>query len=147
MRHWLSRNEWTIVGIAAVLAFVLGVLGMRWQMALHGIQVSWADAAYFSLRLFTVSYDFAGEGVAPYAVGNLPLEVARFLAPVTLPHAVVKGLILAAASHFNLKRVSRWKGHAVVCGGGAHRVFWWLGMATCFRNCLAYASTPVPPPR
>ena len=26
--------------------------------------------------------------------------------------------MLAAASHFNLWRVSRWKGHAVVCGGG-----------------------------
>lgn len=118
MRHWLHRHEWTIVAIIAIIAFVLGALGMRSQLALHGVEASWADAVYFSLRLFTVSYDFPGEGVAPYAVGNWLLEIARFLAPATLTYAVVKAITLAAASHFNLWRVSRWRGHAVVCGGG-----------------------------
>ncbi len=118
MKHWVKQHEWTLVGVVAVLAFVLGVVGMRWQMASHGAAATWADAAYFSLRLFTVSYDFVGEGDAPYAAENWLLEVARFLAPATLTYAVVKGLMLAAADHLNLLRLSRWKGHAVICGAG-----------------------------
>lgn len=118
MKHWLKRHEWTLIGMVAILAFVLGVVGMRWQMATHGTAATWADAVYFSLRLFTVSYDFVGEGDAPYAAENWLLEVARFLAPATLTYAVVKGLMLAAADHLNLLRLSRWKGHAVVCGAG-----------------------------
>ena len=118
MKHWLKRHEWTLVGAVAVLAFVLGVVGMRWQMAAHGTAASWADAAYFSLRLFTISYDFVGEGDAPYAADNWLLQVARFLAPATLTYAVVKGLMHAAAYQFNLWILSRWKGHAVICGAG-----------------------------
>ena len=118
MKDWLKRHEWTLVGAVAVLAFVLGVVGMRWQLATRGVPVTWADAAYFSLRLFTVSYDFVGEGGAPYAADNWLLEVARFLAPAALTYAVVKGLMLAAANQFNLWSLSRWQGHAVICGAG-----------------------------
>jgi len=118
MKHWLKRHEWTLVGAVAVLAFVLGVVGMRWQLAARGVAATWTDAAYFSLRLFTVSYDFTGEGDAPYAADNWLLELARFLAPAALAYAVVKGLMLAATSQFNLWRLSRWKGHAVICGAG-----------------------------
>jgi hypothetical protein len=118
MKDWLKRHEWTLVGAVAVLAFVLGVIGMRWQLATRGVPVTWTDAAYFSLRLFTVSYDFVGEGGAPYAADNWLLEVARFLAPAALTYAVVKGLMLAAANQFNLWSLSRWQGHAVICGAG-----------------------------
>jgi len=118
MTHWLKRHEWTLVGAVAVLAFVLGVIGTRWQLAARGVPVTWTDAAYFSLRLFTVSYDFVGEGGAPYAADNWLLEVARFLAPAALTYAVVKGLMLAAANQFNLWSLSRWQGHAVICGAG-----------------------------
>ena len=118
MKRWLKRHEWTLVGMVAVLAFVLGAVGMRWHMAAHGAVASWADAAYFSLRLFTFEYDLGGEGNAPYAAGNWLLQVARFLAPTTLAYAVVKGLMVAAAYQLNLWSLSRWKGHAVVCGAG-----------------------------
>ena len=118
MKDWLKRHEWTLVGAVAVLAFVLGVVGMRWQLATRGVPVTWTDAAYFSLRLFTVSYDFVGEGGAPYAADNWLLDVARFLAPAALTYAVVKGLMLAAANQFNLWSLSRWQGHAVICGAG-----------------------------
>jgi len=118
MKHWLKRHEWTLVGMVAVVAFVLGAVGMRWQLTAHGAEATWADAAYFGLRLFTFEYDLGGEGDAPYAADNWLLQVARFLAPATLTYAVVKGLMLAAAYQFNLWRLSRWKGHAVICGAG-----------------------------
>ena len=118
MRHWLKRHEWTIVGCMALLAFVMGVLGMRMHTAAHGATATWADAVYFTVRLFSFNYDFPGQGIVPYANTNPVLQVARFLAPATLTYAVVKGIMLAAASWLTLWRISRWKGHAVVCGGG-----------------------------
>ena len=118
MKHWLKRHEWTLVGAVAVFAFVIGAVGMRLQLAAQGAEATWADAAYFSLRLFTFEYDLGGEGNAPYAASNWLLQVARFLAPTTLTYAVVMGLLVAAAYQFNLWRLSRWRGHAVVCGAG-----------------------------
>lgn len=118
VKRWFKRHEWTLVGAVAVFAFVLGVVGMRAQMAAHGAAVTFADAAYFSLRLFTFEYDLSGEGNVPYSADNWLLQVARFLAPATLTYALVKGVMLAAAYHFNVWRLSRWEGHAVVCGAG-----------------------------
>lgn len=115
---WIRRIEWTAVGVLAGVAFALGVLGMRWHMSTRGAEASWADAIYFSLRLFTFEFDLSGDGAAPYGADNWLLQVARFLAPATLTFAVVKGLMLAAASQFNLWAIARWKGHAVVCGAG-----------------------------
>jgi hypothetical protein len=115
---WIRRIEWTAVGVLAGVAFALGVLGMRWHMSTHGAEASWADAIYFSIRLFTFEFDFSGDGGAPYDADNWLLQIARFLAPATLAFAVIKGLMLAAASQFNLWAIARWTGHAVVCGGG-----------------------------
>lgn len=115
---WMRRIEWTTVGVLAGVAFALGVLGMRWHMSTHGAEASWADAIYFSLRLFTFEFDLSGDGPAPYDADNWLLQVARFLAPATLTFAVIKGVMLAAASQFNLWAIARWKGHAVVCGAG-----------------------------
>ncbi len=62
MNGWLKRQEWTLIGVVTVLAFVPGVDGMRLQLAAQVAEATWADAVYFSLRLFTFEYDFGGEG-------------------------------------------------------------------------------------
>ena len=115
---WIRRIEWTAVGILAGVAFALGFIGMRWHMSAHGAEASLADAVYFSLRLFTFDFDLSGDGAAPYGADNWLLQIARFLAPATLAFAVVKGLMLAAASQFNLWAIARWRQHSVVCGAG-----------------------------
>jgi hypothetical protein len=112
---WLKRNEWTLVGFAAVLAFVLGVVGMRMQS--QGA-ASFLDVVYFSLRLFAFEYDLGQGGADPYRESNWILQVARFLAPATVAIAVIKGAMLIAAQQLNLWRIARWRGHAVVCGAG-----------------------------
>jgi hypothetical protein len=112
---WLKRNEWTLVGIAAILAFTLGVVGMLIQS--KGA-ASPFDAIYFSLRLFAFEYDLGQGGADPYRESNLILQVARFLAPATVAIAVIKGAMLIAAQQLNLWRIARWRGHAVVCGAG-----------------------------
>jgi len=104
----------------AAIAFALGIAGLYRQQEGSSEQWSWLDAIYFSIRLFTFEFDLGGDNADPYLIGtgNWPLQLARFLAPATLTFAVVKGLMLAAASQFNLWAISRWKGHAVICGAG-----------------------------
>ncbi len=120
---WFQRYEWTILGCLAAVAFSLGVLGILECTAGQSVDSwtsvdAWIDAIYFSVRLFKFDYDLSGEGSDPYFSGNWMLQVARILAPLTLAFAVVKGVMMAAAQWFNLWAISRWTGHAVVCGAG-----------------------------
>jgi hypothetical protein len=118
--EWLRKHEWTIVGCLASVAFVLGFVGLWRHQIEYQEPWSWPDAIYFVFRLFTFEVDLSNTKADPYDFdpGNWPLQIARFLAPATLAFAVVKGVMLALASNYNLWRISRWKGHAVVCGAG-----------------------------
>lgn len=117
---WVRRHEWTIVGCLAGVAFVLGFVGLWLHQLGQGEPWSWPDAIYFVIRLFTFEVDVDNTTADPYVFDpeNWPLQVARFLAPATLAFAVVKGVMLVLASNYNLWRISRWRGHAVVCGAG-----------------------------
>jgi len=117
MPAWFKRNEWKLVLAAAALAFFLGTLGIHQQQLATGRVISWGDALYFSLRLFTFSYDLPGEG-APYSVLSPLLRVARFLAPAVVFYAAIKGLLLAVSQQVHVWRLRRWRGHCVVCGAG-----------------------------
>ena len=115
--NWLKRNEWNLVLAVAMLAFGCGVLGLQQSLAAAGKSTTLLDLVYFSIRLFLFNYDLQGEGV-PYAPAPPLLQAARFLAPATVTYAAVKGFMLAAAYQANVWRLSRWHGHAVVCGAG-----------------------------
>lgn len=116
---WAKRHEWLIVGLLAILAFVLGVVGVKALPPVENeMPATWQDAVYFSIRLFKLDYDLQGKGVDPYAADSWMLQVARVLAPLTVAFALVKGLMLATAQWLNLWAISWWKGHAVVCGAG-----------------------------
>jgi len=120
---WLKRHEWTILGCLAAIAFVLGVSGVLWCASSEAPGQplafdTWIDAIYFSVRLFKFDYDLSGDPRDVYLSSNWMLQVARILAPLTLAFAVVKGVMMAAAQWFNLWAISRWTGHAVVCGAG-----------------------------
>ena len=117
MIPWLKRNEWKLIFAIAALSFVLGALGIHQQQLAVGKPLTWGDAVYFSLRLFTFSYDQQGEGT-PYATVSPLLEVARFLAPAAVFSAALKGFVFGVSRQLNVWRLRRWRGHALVCGAG-----------------------------
>ena len=54
-RHsWLARHEWSIVGLMALLSFLLGCYGYFQTMTFEseGGRHSWWDPIYASLQLF-----------------------------------------------------------------------------------------------
>jgi len=117
MTAWFKRNEWNFILLSSALAFVLGSQGVHQQQLAAGKMITWADAVYFSLRLFTFSYDLPGEGT-PYAASSPLLQVARFLAPAAVFYAAFKGFLFAVSQQVNVWRLRRWRGHSVVCGAG-----------------------------
>ena len=118
MKELLRRNQPLVIACAALLAFLLGAVGMRMHMAALGLPFSWTDAVYFSLRLFQFEYDFSGKDGFPYAADNVFLNIARFLAPATLTVVIVKTVMQFLARQKEVFRISRLDGHAVVCGAG-----------------------------
>jgi voltage-gated potassium channel Kch len=110
------RWRWTIVGVCALAAFVLGWVGFiqRSRLAVDG-RSAW-DALYLALQLFTME---SGSITTPVPAA---LGVARFLAPaVTVSAAAVAALVLLRSTLEGL-RPRRWRGHAIVCGLGQRGV-------------------------
>lgn len=118
MKELLRRNQPLVIACVALVAFLLGAVGMRMHMAALGLPFSWTDAIYFSLRLFHFEYDFGGKDGFPYAADNALLDIARFLAPATLTFVIVKTVMQFASRQVEVLRISRLDGHAVVCGAG-----------------------------
>jgi hypothetical protein len=106
----MARRNWLIAAlIAAVVAFVLGMVGLaRMPAGPHGA----FDIAYNSLQLFVLGSDPLGNG-GPY---NAPLEIARFLAPATTAFALVEALRAVWRDEWRRRRLARRNGHAIVCG-------------------------------
>jgi voltage-gated potassium channel Kch len=99
-----------------ILAFTLSVVATftlgYWGFHLHSDKAGKLDLLYLSLQLFSLNSG-AVDGPVP-----IPLEIARWLAPLTL----AGGAITAALSLFG-SNIDRWKarrlhGHHIICGLG-----------------------------
>ena len=73
---------------------------------------TYLDALYCSLQLFTLNSG-AIDGTTPW-----PLEIARWLAPLTLAGGALGAMRLFFGERWNLWRARRMSGHHVICGLG-----------------------------
>ncbi|MGI5238154.1 RyR domain-containing protein [Dactylosporangium sp. CA-139066] len=109
-----SRSGWTILrtlfGVMGVVAFVLGLVGLR---RLDDAAGSWGDTIYYTLQLYVLGSDPLQP---PHGEVSAPLQAARFMAPLfTLATVVETGRLLLAGElrKFRSRTARR---HAVVCG-------------------------------
>src|SRR4051794_4527879 len=70
----VHRQLWLTAATIAVVAFALGWIGYR-RVLPSGFQ--WTDPIYNTVALFVLNFN-----VAPASSLNLPLDCARFLAPM-----------------------------------------------------------------
>ena len=110
-----ARHEWTLVGLLAVLAFLLGCVGYAQIMIFQGEggEHTWWDVVYASLQLFI----FEG----PDATGGWPLhlQLARALAPLIVLYTAAKAVwnqIDERVALYGL--LFRKRRFVVVCGSG-----------------------------
>lgn len=110
--------DWWVIGIIAVLALILGMVGFYQYSSEHGPPSGLLDLLYQSLQLFTLE---SGGLQGPLPV---TLEMARWLAPLTGVYAAIKGVLsLVHRQGVSLLRLKNIRDHAIVCGanqGSAH---------------------------
>jgi voltage-gated potassium channel Kch len=105
-----STHRLKLLGFTLSLLVTI-ILGF-WGFHLHSTEHSILDLLYLSLQLFSLNSG-AVDGLVP-----IPLEIARWLAPLTL----AGGAITASLSLFGAN-LDRWKarrlhGHHIICGLG-----------------------------
>jgi voltage-gated potassium channel Kch len=107
-----APRDWWRLGavLAAVVALVLGVVGLRITFPVWPL----SELVYGALQLFVLEADRLGP--PPY---NGWLEVARFLAPATTAYAVFEALRALLGGELRRRRLARLRGHVVVCGDDA----------------------------
>jgi len=120
-KDFWRRWRWGLVATLAVVAFVLGVIGYGDVRANGGELLSFggsgqglslSDRIYYAVLLFK----FQTVAVPPYSA---PLEVARWLAPLTTAYAgfrVIADIFNDRWARYRASHLLR--GHVVVCGLG-----------------------------
>lgn len=120
--RWLPegyrRRRWLVIGIIAVVALVLGAVGLAQLRLPAGAggrvgPLPAPDLAYYLIGL----YRFSSPPVdPPYPVA---LEVARWIAPLSLVLAGLGAIAAVFTEQFVLVRVALWyRHHWVICGAG-----------------------------
>ena len=112
---FIAQHEWTLVGLLAILAFVLGCFGYAQTMTFttSGGEYTWWDPVYASLQLFIF------EGPDATAGWPLHLQIARALAPMVLLYTAAVAVLRNLENQTRLYRLLfRRRRFVVVCGIG-----------------------------
>ena len=115
MDSLVVRHEWTLVGVLAILTFILGCFGYSQTMVFvdEGGPHTWWDIAYASLQLFIFE--------APDETAGWPifLQIARAMAPVIVLYTAAKAVWNIIEEEVALYRLLfRKRRFVVVCGIG-----------------------------
>ncbi|MDQ4068411.1 MAG: hypothetical protein M3203_02880, partial [Actinomycetota bacterium] len=112
--RWWSEHAGAVIAAAALLAFVLGIVGFA--AFIPGRRFT--DYVYRSLELFVVYVEHTGLEDTTASM-PLTLEVARFLAPAAAAAASIRALLAL----FGQRAARAWaryfvRNHVLVCGLG-----------------------------
>ena len=110
-----DQHEWSVVGLSAVIAFLLGCWGYSEAMVFSrdGGSNTWWDVVYASLQLFIF------EGPDETAGWPLQLQFARALAPLVLLYTAAAAILKRTETQLDLyKLLFRKRRFVVVCGIG-----------------------------
>lgn len=111
---WRQRKArliawWVAIGSLGIAAFVFGYWGFTKQL---GADYRPTDLVYLTTQLFT----FESGAVDPPAPWQL--EIARFLAPLTMASAIVRVIVSLLRNRLRLARLAFYRDHVVVAGLG-----------------------------
>ncbi len=113
----VRRYHWIGIGALGLLALGLGTIGFQ-EIATRSVAANgptagvsgWGDILYQALQLFTLE---SGAVEPPTPV---PLEIARWLAPITAGYATAMALLAIFQDQAQRLRVRFLRDHVVLCG-------------------------------
>jgi len=98
------------------ISIVLGIVGYSAYYTQSNIPYNFSDIAFAIIQLFPINGSFEPTTV------NIPLNIARFLAPLSLASAIVQGFLILFSSRIKLRKIRRYKGHTIICGDAANNI-------------------------
>lgn len=114
-RRFLADYDWMLIGIAAILVFILGMLGFSQyyeSFAQPKVAYTGWDLTHMSFQLFRLGT------VVPAGPKPWLLELARTLAAIITLTAAIKALMLLFQDKLQKLRLRFWKHHVIICGLG-----------------------------
>ncbi len=76
----------------------------------HNISYDTTDLIYAVIKLFIIDNDY------PLTHVNIYLNIARFLAPLSLATAITQGMLKLYSIKTNFEKVKRFNNHIIICG-------------------------------
>jgi len=124
VRRFWFRVRWPFVALSALIAFALGYLGFWAHLAdAHLTEaalkermepLNHGDYLYYTLQLFMLEFSGGHRTV------NLPISIARVLAPATAAWAAIQAVVLLFDEELGRLWLRLGRGHVVICGLGKH---------------------------
>ena len=105
----LNINKYT-TAILIGLSVTLGIIGFLIYYDKNNISYHITDLFYNVIKLFIIDSDFTSKHI------NIFLNVARFLAPLSLATAIISWLLKNFAHQINLQKVKLFDNHIIICG-------------------------------
>lgn len=106
LAHFRKRISWYLIGVSGLLS----TIGYILYYTRNGIAFDFSDLAYSVIQLFLLESNL---NITPI---NLPLNIARFLAPASLATAVIQGFLTLFSSKIKQGRIKSFREHIVIFG-------------------------------
>lgn len=103
---------WIIIG-TAVVAYLLGLMGLEQYYAVLKQPTTFFDLAYQSFQLFVLQFNASQPESIP-----ITLEIARFLAPGVAAYAAIVALVRLLSRELESQRLLRARNHVIIAGLG-----------------------------
>ncbi len=105
-----TRSEWLLIFFMASVSSILGVIGFYIYYEQQQANATALDILYSTIGLFILEFN----GTIGKVPG--PLEVARWLAPISLSYAAFKAVMSIMGNRLAQFKINRLKNHAIICG-------------------------------
>ncbi len=92
------------------LSAIIGLIGFFIYFKNNNISYHISDLVYAVVKLFLFGNDFSLRHI------NIFLNIARFLAPLSLATAIIQGVLRLFSSRINIEKVKRYNDHIIICG-------------------------------
>jgi hypothetical protein len=112
MRRAWREYQWYVIGVLWVVVFTLGFIGLRINFSEIGVSRTFWDTVNRTLQLFVL------ESGIFYGPANIPLEIARFLAPLVALFTAIQAFVTIFYKQLQRAGLRFARDHVVICGLG-----------------------------
>ncbi|MFA4835306.1 MAG: NAD-binding protein [Dehalococcoidia bacterium] len=116
LSRWIGSHKWLLTALIWIVAFVLGIWGLKDYYEASGQKMSIWEILYGTLQLFNLRFPFPENSVSNLI--GWQLQTARLLAPIIALFTALQALTLVIDDQYQMFRTKFLRNHVVICGLG-----------------------------